>query len=213
MNEHDHDSEAARLLGPLRGFEPDPRTDLSPRRSLELGRRRARTRRAAGTVLGTLAVVVVVLGSTVLGRTLTHQAKPRPAAVPETFTEGRRAFDVGHGGGFALGSYDAGALVQRITLKPDDPAGAVKNADGVVEMYPRGRLPAALQGREPTGRTVDPVYGGTTLVLSTPILRPGAVELAWQWKPGAWGFVSLKGPGVDEARAHHIAESVRPARS
>ncbi|MBO2447569.1 hypothetical protein J4573_10760 [Actinomadura barringtoniae] len=211
MNEHDQDGEAARLLGPLRDFEPEARTELSPRRSLELGRRRSRTRRVAGTTLGALAVMVVVLGSTVLGRTLTHEAKPRPAAVPETFTQGRRAFTIGSGGGFAPGSYDAGAFVQRITLRPENPAGAVKGADGIVELYPRGRLPAALQGKDPSGRTVDPVYGGRTLVLWTPILRPGAVELAWQWKPGAWGLVSLRGPGVDEARAHHVAESVRLA--
>jgi len=211
MNEHDHDGEAARLLGPLRDFEPEARTGLSPRRSLELGRRRARTRRVAGTALGALAVMVVVLGSTVLGRTLTHEAKPRPATVPETFTQGRRAFDVGSGGGFTPGSYDAGTLVQRILLKPENPTGAVKGADGIVELYPRGRLPAALQGKDPSGRSVEPVYGGKTLLLSTPILRPGAVELAWQWEPGAWGFVSLKGTGVDEARAHHVAESVRPA--
>ncbi len=34
--------------------------------------------------------------------------------------------------------------------------------------------------------------------------------MAWEWTPGAWGVVSLKGQGVDRTKAHRVAESVLP---
>lgn len=198
----EHDDEAARLLGTLRGFRPPPGSpDVG--RAVRSGRRRVRVRRAAATAAAALAVVAAQLTVPLLGQEAT-------APPGERFDAGRHAFDVGSAGGFTPVSYEAGRDVQRILLRPERPGGSLR-ADGIVEMYPKGGLPAGSGGRPPSGRPAPAVHGHRAYVLAAPVVRPGAVELAWEWKPGAWGYVSLKGPGADDTRAQRVALSVLPA--
>ncbi|MFP3967969.1 hypothetical protein SMC26_37115, partial [Actinomadura fulvescens] len=152
-----------------------------------------------------------VLASTLLGRA-GFGADPGPARpAGERFDDRRQEFRVGSGGGFAPASYEPGALVQRIVLRPEFADGPLRGADGFVLMYPKGRLPDGLAGAEPRGPAVEAVHGRPAVRLDPPLLRPGAIELAWEWKPGAWGFVSVRGAGVTMDRARHVAESVLPA--
>ncbi|MFI0449870.1 hypothetical protein [Actinomadura sp. 6N118] len=221
MSENDHQreaeaaAEAERLLGALRDFAPQGLDTVDPARAVRTGRRKVRVRRAAGSAAGALAVIVIVLVSTLLGRAgfgTDPGPEPGPAGPPgERFDDRRQEFRVGSGGGFTPASYEPGAFVQRIVLRPEVPNGPLRGADGLVLMYPKGHLPDGLAGGEPQGPAVEAVHGRRAVRLAPALLRPGAVELAWEWKPGAWGFVSLKGPGVTEVRARHVAESVLPA--
>ncbi|WP_218005224.1 hypothetical protein, partial [Actinomadura macra] len=155
-----------------------------------------------------VAVAAVVVAAALAGRS-GGAPEPRPAAPAGYFDPQRRAFTVGSAGGFAPESYRPGRDVQRIMLRVEHPGGALR-ADGVVEMYPAGALPPGSGGRTPAGRPAPDVHGHRAYVLATPVLRAGAVELAWEWRPGAWGFVSLRGPGANETRAQRVAQSVLP---
>ncbi|WP_242910054.1 hypothetical protein [Actinomadura terrae] len=207
----DQDKDTVRLLGTLRGLEPPAAGTVDTGRAVRSGRRRVRARRAAAAGSTAAAIAVIAVSAALAQRAGTDpDPAPRPAASAERFDAGRHAFTVGSAGGFAPASYQAGRDVQRITLRVEHPGGALR-ADGIVEMYPAGGLPPGSGGRTPSGRRAPDVHGHRAYVLATPVLRAGAVELAWEWKPGAWGFVSLKGQGADEARAQRVALSVLPA--
>ncbi|TDD30067.1 hypothetical protein E1287_29870 [Actinomadura sp. KC06] len=208
MREPDEsDDVAARMLGTLRGYEP-PSADTTgfADAAVHAGRRRVRARRTATAAAAAAAVVVTLFAVPLLSRG--PSGPPDPVA--GRFDPGRHEFQVGSAGGFTPVSYESRRDVQRITLRPERPDGTLR-ADGLIEMYPEGRLPPGSGGRVPSGRPAPPVHGHAAHVLATPVLRAGAVELAWQWKPGAWGFVSLRGPGADATRAQHVAMSVVPA--
>ncbi|QXJ26197.1 hypothetical protein AGRA3207_007819 [Actinomadura graeca] len=206
MDELERD--AARLLGALRDFEAPGSGAAGLERAVRSGRRRARARRVAATASTAVAVVLIVVAAVLAGRP-GRAPEPRPAAPAGHFDTRRHAFTVGSAGGFAPESYRPGRDVQRITLRVEHPGGTLR-ADGVVEMYPAGGLPPGSGGRSPAGRPAPDVHGHRAYVLATPVLRPGAVELAWEWSPGAWGFVSLRGAGADETRAQRVAQSVLP---
>ncbi|TDD93638.1 hypothetical protein [Actinomadura rubrisoli] len=207
MDERERD--AARLLAALRGFEAPTGGTADPEDAVRAGRRRVRARRAAAMTSAVAAVAAIAAATALLGRPAAAP-EPRPVAPAEHFDAGRHAFSVGSAGGFAPASYQPGRDVQRITLRVERPGGTLR-ADGLVEMYPAGGLPPGSGGRAPRGRPAPDVHGHRAYVLAVPVLRPGAVELAWEWKPGAWGFVSLKGPGADEGRAQRVAQGVLPA--
>ncbi|MQY09128.1 hypothetical protein [Actinomadura macrotermitis] len=195
----EQEREGARLLGALRGFEPPAGRAALPGLAVRAGRRRVRARRAAGAAAAAAAVLAAVVPVRLLG----GPADPGPAA--GAFPPGRPAFRVGSAGGFTLDSYETGP-VQVIRLRPERPGGPPR-ADGLVEMYPRGVLP---RGQEPAGPAAPAVHDRPARWLTVPLLRPGAVELAWEWRPGAWGVVSLQGPDADRRRAHLVALSVVP---
>ncbi|MFI0486856.1 hypothetical protein [Actinomadura sp. 9N215] len=208
---HDADDEAARMLGVLRGYEPASADTVGlADAAVRAGRRRVRIRRTAATVAAAAAVVVTLFAVPLLDRDPSGRPSRPPEPVAGGFDARRHEFQVGSAGGFAPVSYESRRDVQRITLRPERPGGTLR-ADGLIEMYPRGGLPEGSGGRVPSGRPAPPVHGRPAYVLATPVLRAGAVELAWQWKPGAWGFVSLKGPGADATRAQRVALSVLPA--
>ncbi|MFI6519290.1 hypothetical protein ACIBF1_27305 [Spirillospora sp. NPDC050679] len=212
MNERGPDEqerEAARLLGALRGFEPpgDP-SPGAPGRAVRAGRRRVRARRGAAAALSAAAVAAAVV---LPGSLPPSGGGGRPVTGAERFDPSRPAFRVGSAGGFTPASYQASPGVQRALLRPEDPDGPLRGTDGVVEMYPEGDLPPGSAGKAPAGRAAPDVHDRRARWLDAPVLRPGAVEMAWEWKPGAWGFVSLKGPGANRARTHLVALGVVPA--
>ncbi|WP_242894790.1 hypothetical protein [Actinomadura litoris] len=206
----DQDRETVRLLGALRGFEAPAGGAVDTGRAVRSGRRRVRARRAAAAASTAAAIAAIAVSAALAQRAAGPGPEPRPVASVERFDARRHAFTVGSAGGFAPESYRPGRDVQRITLRVEHPGGALR-ADGIVEMYPAGGLPPGSGGRPPSGRRAPDVHGHRAYFLPSPVLRPGAVELAWEWKPGAWGFVSLKGQGVDEERARRVALSVLPA--
>ncbi|MGI5162885.1 hypothetical protein ACQEU3_00805 [Spirillospora sp. CA-253888] len=168
-----------------------------------------RARRGAAAALSAAAVAVA---ATVLPGSLPFSGGDGgPVTGSERFAPSRPAFRVGSAGGFTPASYQASPGVQRVLLRPEDPKGPLRGTDGVVEMYPAGDLPPGSAGKAPAGRAAPDVHDRPARWLDAPVVRPGAVELAWEWKPGAWGFVSLKGPGADRARTHLVALGVVPA--
>ncbi|WUH99184.1 hypothetical protein OHR68_37685 [Spirillospora sp. NBC_00431] len=203
--------QAARMLGELRAYEPPPAdTSGLAGAAVRAGRRRVRVRRAAATTAATAAIAVTLFAVPLLAVPLFDRGSSTPPGSDTgRFDPGRHEFQVGSAGGFTPVSYESRKDVQRIKLRPERPGGTLR-ADGLIEMYPRGRLPAGSDGRVPSGSPAPLVHGHSAYVLATPVLRKGAVELAWQWKPGAWGFVSLKGPGANATRARHVALSVLP---
>lgn len=205
----DDDKDARRLLSPLRGVEPGPATGIDVADAVRTGRRRSRNRRFAGAVSVAGVVAAVALASTLLGRTMPQDDTP-PAAPPNQFGITRQLFRVGSAGGFTPADYETGRYRQRAHLRLADRSGA-RRADGLVTMFPRDRLLGA-DGRRwtpPATRAPD-VNGHPAYWLDEPVTRPGAVEVAWEWAPGAWGFASVKGDGVDRVIAHRVAQSVLP---
>ena len=203
------EQDGAHLLAPLRTAGPESPSGVDVRRALRVGRRRARIRHAAIGAGGTGAVVAAVASVGVFLHVLAP-SDPRPAAPGEDgFDVLHRAFRVGSAGGFTPDTYETGRYRQRIVLRAADPRDDT-GTDAVVVMYAKGRTPqsAGAPGR-PSGRPALPVDGHRALLLTAPVIRPGATELAWEWRPGAWGFVSLKGPGADVGRAEKVALSVR----
>ncbi|WP_067831161.1 hypothetical protein [Actinomadura kijaniata] len=201
----EQEREGARLLGGLRGFEPPAAGGDLAGRAVRAGRRGARRRRALGAAASAAAISGVAVVSVLAGR---EMLAPSPEPAAGRFTEGRQEFLVGRAGGFAPIAYDAGADVQRITLRPERPNTSPR-ADALVEMYPKGALPAGLDA-PPSGSAAPDVHGRPARWLASPVLRTGAVEMAWEWRPGAWGFVSLKGAGAERERARLVALSVVP---
>ncbi|MBE1530494.1 hypothetical protein [Actinomadura algeriensis] len=206
----DHDDEdARRLLSALRDAEPESTTAIDVADAMRVGRRRARGRRFASgvTVAGVVAVVAIV--STLLGRTMPPEETP-PAAPPNQFGVTHQFFRVGSAGGFTPESYETGRYRQRAHLRLADQDGP-RRADGLVTMFPRDRL-VDRDGRPwaPDGARAPDVNGHRAFWLDTPVIRAGAIEVAWEWAPGAWGFASVRGDGVDRTQAHRVAQSVLP---
>ncbi|MFG1958976.1 hypothetical protein [Nonomuraea sp. NPDC049028] len=196
-----------RLLDPLREAEPPGSGTIDLARAMRTGRRRVRARRVMSAAAGVGAVVAVIVGGTALGRTALPP-EPQPISRPAGFDVLTRMFTVGSAGGFTPDSYETGYDHQRVRLRLADPAKA-DTADALVEMYPRGRSPfAALSPSD--GETAPPVNGRPAYWPSRPLLRSGAAEMVWEWAPGAWGVVSVKGARMDEDTAHRVAQSVLP---
>ncbi|GAB3968355.1 hypothetical protein GCM10029978_037630 [Actinoallomurus acanthiterrae] len=203
------EQDGAHLLAPLRTAGPEAPPGVDVRRALRGGRRRARIRHAAIGAGATSAVVAAVASVGVFIQVLAP-TDPRPAAPGrDGFDVLHRAFRVGSAGGFTPDTYETGRYRQRIVLRAANP-GDGTGTDAVVVMYAKGRTPqGAGVAWRPSGRQATPVDGHRALLLTDPVIRPDATELAWEWRPGAWGFVSLKGPGADADRAEKVALSVR----
>ncbi|WP_067482838.1 hypothetical protein [Actinomadura hibisca] len=209
-DEKDRDrQDGRRLLAPLRGAEPGPGgVDIAE--ALRAGRHRARARRAGGVTLAAGVVAAVAVASTMLGRAMPPDRQQRPVAPPTQFELTRQFFRVGSAGGFAPDTYETGRYRQRVHLVVSDPA-SNRRADGVIMLYPRDRLTGADGQRwAPSGPKAPPVHDRPAVYLDRPIVRAGAVEVAWEWAPGAWAIASLKGDGVDREVAQRTAQSVLP---
>ncbi|GAA4638778.1 hypothetical protein GCM10023196_097860 [Actinoallomurus vinaceus] len=203
------EQDGAHLLAPLRSVTPDgpPGVDLG--KALRTGRRHARIRHTTVRAGGTVAVVAAVAALGLLVRVLAP-SHPGPAApARDEFDVLHRAFRVGSAGGLTPDTYETGRYRQRIVLRAADPNGGT-GVDAVVVMYAKGRSPDGRGASwRPAGRPADPIDGRRAILLTSPVIRSGATELAWEWRPGAWGFVSLKGAGADVSHAEKVALSVR----
>ncbi|REE98706.1 hypothetical protein [Thermomonospora umbrina] len=202
--------EAARLLGVLRDFTPEGPDTIDLGLARRVGRRRALTRRAVDATVLVVTVVALVAGSTLLGRALDGSDGSSPLT-PSADQFGTRypAFKVGSAGGFAPVGYENGRYVQRVFLRSVT-RGESTETDGLIEIYVRGRLPEGARGRYPTGTAAEPVGGRRAVWPRAPLLRENATELAWEWSPGAWAFVSLRASRQAFERAHRVAQSVQP---
>jgi hypothetical protein len=203
------EEDARRLLSPLRGAEPDPATGVDVAAAVQAGRRRSRRRRIGGAVSVAGMVAAVTIASTLLGRTMPPDDVP-PAAPPNQFGLTHQFFRVGSAGGFTPDGYETGRYRQRAYLRLSD-KDSPRRADGLVTMFPRDRL-VGSDGRRwsGSGTKAPPVNGHRAFYPDRPLIRPGSVEVAWEWAPGAWAFASVRGDGVDRAVAHRVAQSVLP---
>ncbi|WP_433326580.1 hypothetical protein [Spirillospora sp. CA-294931] len=200
-----------RLLAPLKGAEPGAPDGVDIARAMRGGRRRVRTRRLAGVGAASAAVAAVALVSALVGSA--PERDPGPMASRAQFDPMRQSFTVGSAGGFTPDTYETGRFRQRVTLRVADPA-SPRRADGVVTMYPRGALTGADGRRwKPEGERAPDVLDRPAYWLDRSQTRPSALELAWQWTPGAWAFASVKGDGVDRETAHRVAQSVWPGNA
>ncbi|MFC5748415.1 hypothetical protein [Actinomadura rugatobispora] len=201
--------DARRLLAPLRDTGPDAATRVDIAAAVRAGRRRSRNRRIAGAGTLVAAVAAVAVASTLLGRTMPPD-DVRPVAPPSQFDLTRQHFRVGSAGGFTPDDYETGRYRQRAHLRLADRDGP-RRADGLVTMFPRDRL-AGRDGRPwvPSGTRAPDVNGRRAFWPDRPVTRPGAVEVAWEWAPGAWAFASVRGDGADRTVAHRVAQSVLP---
>jgi hypothetical protein len=203
MDYHE-ENDGRRLLSSLRDVTPEEQTVVDVRRAMKSGRRQVRVRQAALPVVGAIVLVAMVISVA-----LAVQRPPtQPAAQSAGFNVLRQAFHIGSAAGFTPQSYETGRYRQRMSLTPAN-AGAMLGTDAVVTMYARGWFPY-YNGIEwtPAGESGDLVENHRTLWLTQPVTRPGAVELAWEYAPGAWGFVSVKGPAASRDRAYKVALSV-----
>ncbi|XVQ10487.1 hypothetical protein ACQP1W_49635 [Spirillospora sp. CA-255316] len=203
------EEDARRLLAPLRNTGPDtaPRVDIAE--AVRVGRRRSRHRRIAGAGSVVVVVAAVAVATTLLGRTMPSD-DVRPVAPPSQFDPTRQHFRVGSAGGFTPDDYETGRYRQRAHLRLTDRDGP-RRADGLVTMFPRDRL-VDRDGRHwaPSGTRAPDVNGRRAFWPDRPVIRPGAVEVAWEWAPGAWAFASVSGGGADRTVAHRVAQSVLP---
>lgn len=198
---NDDEREAARLLEPLRQPEPPATSGVDVDRAMRTGRRTIRVRQVAGT----LACVVAVLGIA-FTVTVPYYHSPPAKETTSEFGVTTQEFAIGSAGGFTPLTYETGRSRQRATLTTQDGA-----TDAVITLYPKGRVPHVDGGTwKPTGETAPDVKGGAAVWPSEPVFGDDAVELAWQWRPDAWAFVSVTGPEADQDRAHKVALSVEP---
>ncbi|WP_157244703.1 hypothetical protein [Nonomuraea typhae] len=134
---------------------------------------------------------------------------------PELFQPGSRPATVGSAGGFTPESDVTHRDRQRVTLRLDTPR-ADDRGDAIIEIYPGDQIPPTLAEVLPAApgapvTKAPPVHEGAAYWLDEPVLRPGATELAWQWKPGAWAVVSVTGTRADRDNVHRVAQSVLPS--
>ncbi|WP_279578990.1 sigma factor [Fodinicola feengrottensis] len=205
--DHKDEQDGVRLLSSLRDSEPDGPIAVDVRRAVRSGRRQVRVRQAALPIAGAIAVVALVAGVAFA----VHQPQtPTPAAHSGSFDVRRQAFHVGSAGGFTPVTYETGRYRQVIQLVPADDQ-AMPATDATVTLYAAGWYPYR-NGQEwsPGGESADSVDGHRARWLAPPMIRSGAVELAWEYAPGAWGFVSLRGPSASRDRAYKVALSVWP---
>lgn len=207
MDEFDKDG--ARLLDSLRDFTPAPGGRVDPGLAVRTGRRRAKLRTAMGTGAAVAAVLAAVAGSTLLGRAVEPAAERPAGPVEATFDPSKPAFTVGRAGGFKLSRFTPGRYAQGIIFGPEKQGGSLR-ADAYAEIYAKGHLPRGAAG-PPSGAAAPLVHGHRAYWLVPPVLRPGAVELAWEWSPGAWAYVTINGKDADRDRAHRLALSILPA--
>ncbi|RZQ61517.1 hypothetical protein [Amycolatopsis suaedae] len=196
----DHDRELAELLAPLRVSPPEKST-VDVEAAVRAGRARRRARIAAG---GIAAVLVVLAGVLVPGlfRGSSAPEDVTPAGFGE-FDPFQRALVVGSAGGYTPVGYETGRYRQTVQL------GLERSGvgGGTVTVYARGRGPSpgngfVWDGITRGGQGPSPVYYRH---------QGDVVTMAWEWQPGAWGYVVLDGPFGDlDARARRVAESVAP---
>ncbi|MGH8793157.1 MAG: hypothetical protein ACRDXX_10985 [Stackebrandtia sp.] len=196
---NDADRDAARLLRPLRDLETGAPSGVNVARAMRSGRRSMLARRAAGTV----ACVLAVIGLATTATLIRHAPAPPAASSFDVTVQG---FEVGSAGGFTPLTYETGQYRQRVELGPEDPA-ELGGSDAVITMYAKGHLPDDWR---PSGQEAPDVNGGQARWLDEPVIRDGAVEMAWEWAPDTWAFVSLTGPAAGRDRAHTVALGVTP---
>ncbi|MFI6497571.1 hypothetical protein [Nonomuraea typhae] len=212
--------EARQVLAPLREPAPGPGgPGVSVAAAMAAGRRRIRMRRAisAGVAAAAMAVIVPVVVPARAGDPPSASATPGLSTTPppEMFQPGSRPATVGSAGGFTPERDVTDRHRQRVTLRLDNPR-AGDRGDAIIEIYPGNQIPLTLADVLPAtpGAPVTkapPVHEGAAYWLDKPVLRPGATELAWQWKPGAWAVVSVTGTRAGRADVHRVAQSVLPS--
>ncbi|WP_163507035.1 hypothetical protein [Fodinicola acaciae] len=198
MPELGHDEvDGKRLLASLRGVEPDDHTSVDVSRAVRSGRRQVRMRHSVLPAAGGLAVILLV--ATLALVVQQTRGAQQPVAGRGAFPVAEQAFRIGSAGGLTPLTYQTGRFRQRVELGPADGSG-LSGITAAVTMYARGAVAS------PTGSPTDPVDGRPAYWITADGANP--VELAWQYAPDAWGFVTVTGRGASRDRAYKVALSV-----